>query len=118
MSTKKVAGKLARVGSTRRRRLRSHKLLASGITIAVIAAIGAGSALGYSALKTRADKLQAALTVDLQAGQQELEAGKAILTQANANHDRSLVTQATGHFSAAKAQFVAASQLADNRRRS
>ena len=114
MSTKKAAGTLPRVGSTRRRRSRSHKLLAAGITIAVVAGIGGGSALGYSALKTRADKLQAALTVDLQAGQRELEAGKASLTQANANRDVTLITQATDHFSAARTQFVAATQLADN----
>ena len=110
----KVAAKLPRVGSTRRRRRRSHKLLAAGISVAVLAGIGGGAALGYSTLKTRVDRLQAALTVDLEAGQRELQAGKASLTDANTKHDLTLVTQAADHFSAAKAQFVAATQLADN----
>jgi Protein of unknown function (DUF4012) len=102
------------VRSTRRRRWRSHRLLAAGITIAVLAGIGGGSALGYTALKMRADRLQAVLTADLLAGQRELEAGKASITQANTKRDLSLVTQAVDHFSAARVQFLAAIQLADN----
>jgi hypothetical protein len=53
---------------------------------------------------------------DLQAGQRALEAGKASLTEANSKRDTSLVTQATAHFATAKANFLAASQLADNSR--
>jgi hypothetical protein len=77
---------------------------------------GGGSAFGYVNLKGRADQLQANLTVDLQAGQRELEAGKASLTQASTKHDASLVAQAVAHFVAAKGQFLAAGQLADNSR--
>jgi hypothetical protein len=103
------------VHSSRRRRRRSHKLL--GIVVLVVIVLGAGgSALGYVALKGRADELQARLVVDLQAGQRELEAGKASLTQANTKRDAGLVTEALAHFVAAKGQFVAAGQLADNSR--
>jgi hypothetical protein len=77
---------------------------------------GGGSALGYVNLKGRADQLQANLTVDLQAGQRELEAGKASLTQASTKHDATLVAAAVAHFVAAKGQFLAAGQLADNSR--
>jgi hypothetical protein len=77
---------------------------------------GGGSALGYVNLKGRADQLQANLTVDLQAGQRELEAGKGSLTQASTKHDATLVAQAVAHFVAAKGQFLAAGQLADNSR--
>jgi hypothetical protein len=75
-----------------------------------------GSAIGYATLKGRTDQLQATLTTDLQAGQRELEAGKTSLTQASTKHDASLVAQAVAHFVAAKGQFLAAGQLADNSR--
>ena len=81
-----------------------------------MAGIGGGSALGYTTLKNRTNQLQAALTTYLQAGQRELESGKTSLTQANSQHDASLVTQASAHFAAAKTQFLAAGQLADNSR--
>ena len=111
-----AADKVARVRGSRRRRLRSHRLLAVAVGVVILASIGGGSALGYATLKNRADQLQAALTAYLQAGQRELEAGKASLTEANSKHDTSLVTQATAHFAAAKTHFLAASQLADNSR--
>jgi hypothetical protein len=82
----------------------------------ILATIGGGTAVAYANLKTRADQLQAALTAYLQAGQRELEAGKASLTEANSKHDTTLVTQATAHFAAAKTQFQAAANLADNSR--
>jgi hypothetical protein len=79
--------------------------------------LGAGGAsAGYLALKPRADQLQAAITADLQGGQRELEAGKASLIQANSKHDASLIAQSLVHFAAAKGQFLAAGQLADNSR--
>ena len=81
-----------------------------------MASIGGGSALGYANLKNRTDQLQAALTAYLQAGQRELEAGKTTLTEANSKHDTSLIANATAHFAAAKTQFLAAGQLADNSR--
>jgi len=111
-----VADKVARVRGTRRRRLRSHRLLAVGIGVVILASIGGGSALGYTNVKNRTDQLQAALTSYLQAGQRELEAGKTSLKEANSNHDATLVTQATAHFATAKTQFLAAGQLADNSR--
>src|SRR5207253_9666446 len=52
----------------------------------------------------------------LQAGQKELEAGKASLAQANAKHDASMVPQAAAHFAAAKEQFLAAGNMADDSR--
>ncbi len=100
--------------SSRHRRRRSHKLLAALIIILVIAGIGGGADLGYHFLKSQADQLQARLTLDLQAGQTELEAGKAALTQANADHDAYWALRANDHFTAAKAQFLAAGGLADN----
>jgi hypothetical protein len=111
-----AADKVARVRGSRRRRLRSHRLLAVAVAVVILASVGGGSAVGYANLKTRADALQAALTTYLQAGQRELEAGKTSLTEANSKHDTSLVTQATAHFTAAKAQFLAAGQLADDSR--
>ena len=88
-------------------------LLAVAILVVVVVG-GGGAAVGYATLKPRADELQARLVADLQAGQTELEAGKASLTQANTNHDASLVVHAIAHFMAAKGQFLAAGQLADN----
>src|SRR5258707_10013624 len=111
-----AADKVARVGSSRHRRRRSNKLIAAVIAIAIVAAIGGGSALAYLNVKGRLDRLQAALVVDLQAGQRELEAGKASLTQANTKRDQTLIKQAVDHFGTAKTQFLAASQLADNSR--
>lgn len=102
--------------NSRRRRRSSHKLLAVGIAVLIIVALAGGTDIGYAAVKSRADQLQAALTSDLQAGQSELEAGKTSLTQANAKHDASLVTEAIGHFTAAKAHFEAAAHLADTSR--
>jgi hypothetical protein len=79
-----------------------------------LVAIGGGADIGYAQVKTRTDQLQAALTVKLQAGQAQLEAGKASLSQANGNHDSTLVAAASAHFAKAKIQFVAAGALADN----
>lgn len=111
-----VAGRVARLRSpSRRRRRRSHTLLAVAVVVAIVIGVG-GAAVGYATLKPRADELQARLTADLLAGQRELEAGKASLTQANSKHDGSLVADAIAHFVSAKGQFVAASQLADNSR--
>ncbi len=107
-----MAGKLPRVRSKRRRRLRSHRWLA--ITLIVVIGLGAsGTALGYLGLKPRVDKLQANLAADLEAGQSALEAGKTALTQANSKHDPALVTQASADFVSANGHFMAASHLAD-----
>ena len=91
-------------------------LLAFIVVVIVVAGLGGASDLGYFALKGRADQLQAKLTSDLQAGQGELEAGKASLAQANAEHDAYWALRASDHFLAAKAQFLAAGQLADSSR--
>jgi hypothetical protein len=82
-----AADKLPRVGSVRHRRRRSHKLLAAGITLLIVAGIGGASAFGFASLKARAEQLQAGLTADLQVGQQQLELGKASLSLANKQHD-------------------------------
>lgn len=84
------------------------------VVVAILASIGGGTYVGYIALKGRVDRLQAGLTTDLQTGQRELEAGKASLQEANTKHDAGLIGQATVHFVAAKSQFQAAAQLADN----
>jgi len=110
------AGRLTRVRSSRRRRPRSHKLIAAIVAVVIVAGLGVAADLGYASLKGRAAQLQAALTVDLQAGQLELEAGKASLKQANTKHDVALVAEAVAHFVSAKGQFVAASKLADSSR--
>lgn len=101
--------------SSRRRRRRSHKLLAVAVLVVILVG-GGGATVGYATLKGRADQLQARITADLQVGQRELEAGKASLTQATTKHDASLVAEAIAHFGAAKGQFLAARQLADNSR--
>jgi hypothetical protein len=100
----------------RHRRLRSHKLAATLFLLVIIAGISGATDLGYMALKSRADQLQASLASDLQAGQRELEAGKTLLTQANSKHDPALITQAINSFVTAKADFLSASQQADNSR--
>jgi hypothetical protein len=89
-------------------------VLAVAVLIAIV--VGGGAAVGYANLMGRADQLQARLTADLQAGQRELEAGKASLTQANTKRDANLIADAVAHFVAAKGQFLAAGQLADNSR--
>ena len=102
-----------RRSSRRARRRRKRRLIAAGITIALVAGIGGGGYLAYASLKQQAAELQANLTTDLQAGQSELEAGKASLTEANSKRDLGLVTQATNHFLAAASHFRTASQRAD-----
>ena len=111
-----VADKVARVrhSSRRTRRRRSRWLIAVGITLALVLGIGGGGYVGYASLKQQAAQLQANLTADLQAGQSELEAGKASLTEANSKKDQALVAQANDDFVGAAAQFQAASQLADS----
>lgn len=109
-----MADKVARVHSSRRhRRRRTRGLIAAGLTLVIVAGVGVGAYIGYGILKKQAAQLQTDLTLDLQAGQRELEAGKASLTQANAKHDVGLVADATHHFVAAEAQFRGAAQLAD-----
>jgi hypothetical protein len=81
--------------------------------VVIAGGIGGGAYIGYGSLKNQAAQLQANLTADLQAGQRELEAGKAGLTQANTTHNASLVPPAVAHFVAAEDQFRTAGQLAD-----
>jgi hypothetical protein len=104
------------VGGPKRRRRRSNKLVAVAIAVAIVAGIGGGSAFAYANLKGRVDRLQAALVADLQAGQHELEAGKASLSQANSKRDATLIPEAVAHFAAARTHFMAARSLADNSR--
>lgn len=106
--------RLRRHRTKRRRRLRSHKLLAALIVLVIIAALSGATDLGYATLKAQADQLQATLTNQLQIGQRELEAGKDALKQANAKHDPSLVTQALEHFTSAKSSFQTTGQIADD----
>jgi hypothetical protein len=84
------------------------------VVVVVLVAAGGGADLGYMAIRSGAASLQATLTRDLQIGQQELESGKTSLSQANAKHDASLVPQATQHFTAARAEFLGATQMADS----
>jgi hypothetical protein len=111
-----AADKVAPVGGQRRRRRRSNSLIAAGVAVAIVAGLGGASYFGYVNLKGRVDRLQAQLTTTLQAGQRELEAGKASLQAANTKHDTSLIADAAAHFAAAKTQFQAAGQIADNSR--
>jgi hypothetical protein len=81
----------------------------------VILAGGTGAtAFAYTSLKGQSEQLQAQLTAHLQAGQNDLEAAKASLKQANTTHDEALIAQAKAHFTVAKAQFMVAGQLADS----
>jgi hypothetical protein len=107
------AGKLRSVRPVRHRRRRSHKLLAATIAVLVLAGIGGGIGLGYHFLKVRADQLQASLTRDLENGQNQLEAGKATLQQANAKHDASLAANASAQFATAASDFQSAIRTAD-----
>lgn len=102
------------MASTRPRRRRSRKLIVALALLIALVAIGGGADIGYAQVKAQSAQLQAELTVKLQAGQAELEAGKASLNQANAKHDVSLVADAKAHFATAERQFVSAGALADN----
>ena len=97
----------------RRRRRHSHKVLAAALTVLILAGLG-GALLGYLFVKPSVDRLQTELMSYLQAGQRELEAGKATLTDASTEHDATLVPQAIVHFIAARRQFFDASQVADH----
>jgi Protein of unknown function (DUF4012) len=110
-----TAGRLARVTQPKRRAAhRLRALIALAIAVLILASGGAASALAYSTVKAQAGQLQAQLTAHLQVAQGELEAAKASLKQANANHDIKLVSQAQAHFIAARAQFMVTSQMADS----
>lgn len=102
------------MASSRQRRRRSHKLIVALALLIALVAIGGGADIGYAQVKAQAAQLQAALTVKLEAGQKELEAGKTSLSEANSKHDANLAAEASIHFAAAKAQFQAAGALADN----
>lgn len=109
-----MAGRLSRVPLSKRSRRRpTRRLIAAGIVAVIVAGIGGGSYIAYGSLKNQAAQLQSTLTADLQAGQSELEAGKASLTLANSKHDETLIAPAVAHFIAAEDKFRAASQLAD-----
>ncbi|HEV2035654.1 MAG TPA: DUF4012 domain-containing protein [Candidatus Dormibacteraeota bacterium] len=82
--------------------------------VVILAGGAAASALAYTTIKAQAGQLQAVLTTHLATGQSELEAAKASLKLANANHDLNLVAQAKTHFTGAKQQFMVASQIADS----
>jgi uncharacterized protein DUF4012 len=84
------------------------------MAVVILAGVGGTSYFGYVNLKGRVDRLQAQLTTTLQAGQRELEAGKTSLQAANTKHDTTLVADAVAHFAAAKTQFQAAGEIADN----
>jgi Protein of unknown function (DUF4012) len=84
------------------------------VVVVIVAGSAGASAYAYTTIKEQVGQLQAQLTVHLQAGQTELEAAKASLKLANTNHDEALVVQAKAHFANAKAQFTAASRLADS----
>ena len=88
-------------------------MLTATIVIVALGLLGGATDVAYANVKSRADKLQAALTTELQAGQNELQAGKANLQDANTKHDASLATKAISHFAAAKERFLSASKLAD-----
>lgn len=99
-----------RAGRTKRRH---RAVLAFSIVLVLLACTGVAGTFAYSTVKVQADQLQAQLTAHLQTGQGELEAAKATLTSANANHDVALITRAAEHFTAAKSEFTAARQIAD-----
>jgi hypothetical protein len=99
-----------------RHRRRRRGLWALGIVIALLLTGGVGTVIAYTTVKGKANALQTQLASHLQKGQGELEAAKLSLTTANSTHDEALITQATAHFAAAKEDFSAARQLADNSR--
>jgi Protein of unknown function (DUF4012) len=103
--------RLSAFGRSRRRR---RALLALAIVAVIVACSGVASVLAYTTLKGQAGQLQAQLTVHLQVGQSELEAAKASLKSANANHDETLIAQTNVHFTSAKLQFAVARQMADS----
>lgn len=84
------------------------------MVVVVFAAIGGGIDLAYAYVKSQAGQLQAQLTTELQAGQAQLEVGKANLTQANTTHDAYWAMRSAAHFGAAKLFFEEAGRLADN----
>ena len=97
-----------------KRRGRRNALIAAAIVVVIVVGGAGGSALAYNTIKKQAGQLQAELTVHLQTAQGELEAAKASLKLANANHDEKLITETKAHFTAAAAQFTAARKIADS----
>jgi hypothetical protein len=89
-------------------------LIALAIAVVILAGGAGASVFAYYNIKGQATRLQAQLTVHLQAGQNELEAAKASLKAANNNHDQTLIAQANVHFTTAKLQFMVAKQMADS----
>ena len=83
------------------------------VVVALLAGIGSGGAFAYETVKNKAANLQTLLTAHLQAGQSDLEAGKASLKQANTNHDVNLVNRAKTQFAAGHTEFMATKQIAD-----
>src|SRR5579864_599093 len=116
MAGARATVRLPRLHSRRHRRYRSHRLRALLVALIVLVALGGATDLGYASVKSQADRLQASLTKDLQAGQSQLDAGKQALQQANAKHDAALVNQAVADFVSAKADFESAAEQADGSR--
>jgi uncharacterized protein DUF4012 len=107
-------GRVRRPSHKWRPHRRRRVLIALGLLVALFAGLGGGGAFAYTTVKSKAAQLQAQLTVHLQAGQADLEAAKASLKQANANHDVKLVDQSKSQFLAAKAEFTLTRHTADN----
>lgn len=98
-------------------RRRSHRLrrrlVAIGVALALLFAVGGTAGYAYTSLKRQVTDLQAAIVLHLNKGQSGLEAGRASLKLANSNHDGKLIQQSKSEFANAKTEFLAASLIAD-----
>jgi hypothetical protein len=90
-----------------------RRLLAYGLTLVVVVGLAGGSWLGYQQLRVSANNLQAQITSKLVHAQQQLEAGKTSLQQANTKRDAGLAAQAAAQFEASGLEFKDAGTLAD-----
>ena len=93
--------------------MRRRALVALAIVGVVLISGGIAADVVYMSVRSQANQLQAQLTVHLEAGQSDLEAAKNSLKAANSTHDQKLITEATTHFTGAKAEFGLARQIAD-----
>ena len=99
--------------SPKRRRARRRWTMLV-VLLLVLMALSTGSALFVRSIQQQSNDLQARITAQLEIGQQQLEAGKASLKQANTAHDAKFISDAKTHFTEAKLRFSSVRKTADD----
>jgi hypothetical protein len=97
--------------SRRKRRLR--RVLSALLAIAILLGLAGGAGYGYATFRPQVDRLQAELSAEVTAGQQQIQSGKTLLAQALATGDVALIGRAERSFAEARASFGAVRDLTD-----